>query len=406
MEFESCTFKNGIRLVHKRVDSPVAHCGVILGTGSRDENQEEHGMAHLIEHLLFKGTSKRRAYHILSRMEDVGSEINAYTTKEETCVHTTFFKDYYNRALELLSDIIFNSVFPLKELEKEKGVVIDEINSCKDSPFELIFDEFEELAFAGNSIGHSILGEADLLRQFIREDVIRFVNNNYYTDETVISSVGSIPFNKVARMVEKYFGNQQQKVAHKNRSFNEDYHAFNKSVEKNTYQVHCLMGNLAYNIRDSKRYALLLLNNLLGGPGLNSRLNMSLREKNGFAYNVDSSYNAYSDTGLINIYFGTDKADLNKSIKTVLKELNRLKNQPLSRMQLIKAKKQLIGNVAISIENNENLMFSMGKSTLVFNRVDSFSTITGKIESVTSEEIQEVANEIFNFEKMSYLFYT
>ena len=298
MEFESYTFRNGIRLVHKRVESPVAHCGVIIGTGSSDENNEEHGMAHLVEHMLFKGTSKRRAYHILSRMEDVGSEINAYTTKEETCIHTTFFRDYYSRALELLSDIIFNSVFPVKELEKEKGVVIDEINSCKDSPLELIFDEFEELAFGGNSIGHSILGEADLIRQFKREDVIRFVNNNYYTNEMVISSVGSIPFDKVARMIEKYFGDQQQKVAQKNRLFKEDYHAFNKSVEKNTYQIHCLMGNLAYNIRDGRRYTLLLLNNLLGGPGLNSRLNMSLREKNGFAYNVDSSYNAYTNTGL------------------------------------------------------------------------------------------------------------
>ncbi len=405
MEFQTHKFQNGIRLVHKRVDSPVAHCGVIIETGSRDEKDQEHGMAHLIEHMLFKGTSKRRAYHILSRMEDVGSEINAYTTKEETCVYSTFFKDYYSRALELMSDIIFNSVYPAREIEKEKDVILDEINSCKDSPYDLIFDEFEELAYDGNSIGHSILGEEKFLKTFAREDILRFAGNKYHTDEMVISSVGSIQFEKLVKLSERYFGSQPAKLQQKSRTFKENYRAFNQTVEKKTYQVHCLMGNLAYGIKDKKRYALFLLNNLLGGPGLNSRLNMSLREKNGYAYNVDSSYNAYSDTGIIYIYFGTDKTDLKKSIKTVDRELNRLKNQPLSRLQLMKAKKQLTGHIAISSEINENLMFSMGKSMLIFNRVDSLKQITEKIESMTSDLLIEVANDIFNPEKMSYLIY-
>lgn len=405
MEFEIHTFGNGIRLVHKRVDSPVAHCGVIIDTGSRDEEENDHGMAHLVEHMLFKGTSKRRAYHILSRMEDVGSEINAYTTKEETCIYSTFFKDYYSRALDLISDIIFNSTYPLKEFEKERDVIIDEINSCKDSPTEMIFDEFEENAFDGNSIGHSILGEEKYLKSFTRDDILRFVRNNYHTDEMVISSVGSIPFDKLVKLSERYFGNQPAKLQKKARTFNDKYKAFNKTVERKTYQVHCVMGNLAYNIRDEKRYALYLLNNLLGGPGLNSRLNMSLREKNGYAYNVDSTYHAYSDTGIINIYFGTDKTDLKKSIRTVDRELNRLKKQPLSRLQLLKAKKQLTGNIAISSEINENMMFSMGKSMLVFNQVDTLQMITEKIESMTSDLLTEVANEIFNPDKISYLIY-
>jgi len=405
MEFEIHTLKNGIKLVHKRVDSPVAHCGIIIETGSRDEKENEHGMAHLVEHMLFKGTSKRRAYHILSRMEDVGSEINAYTTKEETCVYSTFFKDYYSRALELMSDIIFNSAYPAREIEKEKDVIIDEINSCKDSPYELIFDEFEELALDGNSIGHSILGEEKYLKSFSRDDILRFVSKNYHTDEMVISSVGSIPFEKLVKQCERYFGDRPAKWQKGLRTFKENYKAFNKTVEKKTYQVHCVMGNLAYNVKDEKRYALYLLNNLLGGPGLNSRLNMSLREKSGYAYNVDSTYNAYSDTGIINIYFGTDKTDLKKSIKIVDRELNRLKNQPLSRQQLIKAKKQLTGHIAISSEINENLMFSIGKSMLIFNKVDTLKTITEKIESMTSDLLNEVANEIFNPEKISYLIY-
>ncbi len=405
MEFERHTLENGIRLIHKRVDSVVAHCGVIIETGSQDEQPHEHGMAHLIEHLLFKGTTKRKAHHILSRMEDVGSEINAYTTKEETCVHATFFKDHYERALELISDIIINSVYPEKEIEKEKDVIIDEINSYKDTPYELIFDEFEELTFPESSIGRNILGDEKLLKSFSRQDILTFVNNNYHTNEFVISSVGNIPFEKFIRLSEKYFGRLQSKMNTEKRVFHNNYSPFYKSVPKNTYQVHSVIGNLAYNIQDEKRYALYLLNNLLGGPGLNTRLNLSLREKNGYAYNVDSSYNAYRHTGIVNIYFGTDKSNLNKCLKIVSHELARLKHNSLSTAQLSKAKKQLVGHLTISSENNENLMFSMGKSMILFDRVESLKEVTDKLESVTAEQILEAANEIFNSEKISYLFY-
>ncbi len=404
-EIERYTWPNGLRLVHKRVESPVAHCGIIINTGSRDERKNEHGIAHLAEHLLFKGTKKRKAFHILSRMEDVGGEINAYTTKEETCVYTSFFNTYYDRALELISDIVFHSVFPEKELEKEKEIIIDEINSYRDSPSELIFDEFDELAFAGNSIGRNILGEEKKLKQITRPQLVDFVKRNYVPGKIVISSVGNISFDKLLKQVNKYFSDIPATHQKNQRKFAYSYTPFNKSVKKNTHQAHCIIGNMAYDTNDEKRYSLFLLNNLLGGPGLNSRLNMSLREKNGYAYNVDSSYNAYRDTGIICIYFGTDSTDLNRSIKTILRELDKLKVKRLGQYQLLKAKKQLIGQIAISAENNENVMLSNGKSIQVFDRVYSLAETTQKVESITAYQIQEVANEIFKTENLSYLVY-
>ncbi len=405
MEVETHILENGIRLVHKRIQSPIAHCGIIINTGSRDELPEEQGLAHLIEHLLFKGTQKRKAYHILSRMEDVGSEINAYTTKEETCIHQSFFRQYYERALELMSDIVFNSVFPDREIEKEKEVILDEINSYKDSPSELIFDEFEELLFEGNPIGRNILGTETMLKKFTREDVLRFYSSNYFTNEMVISSVGNIPFSRLVILAERYFGGIPEKISGRKESYKNTYTPFNLLKKKNTYQLHCLVGTQAYSVRNNKRYALYLLNNLLGGPGLNSRLNMSLREKKGFAYNVDSTYTAYSDTGIINIYFGSDEKDLKKSLRSIVAELETIKNKPLGKLQLAKAKRQLTGQIAISSENNENLMLTMAKSTLLFNKVDSLEEITARIGSISSAEIREVASEIFGTEKLSYLVY-
>lgn len=405
MKTENYTLKNGIRLVHKHVESPIAHCGILINTGSRDELPEEHGLAHLVEHLLFKGTTNRKAYHVLSRMEDVGAEINAYTTKEETCIHQSFFKQYYERALELMSDILLHSTFPEKEIEKEKEVIIDEINSYRDSPSELIFDEFEEWIFKNNPIGRNILGSEETLKNITRTDILKFLQANYFTNEMVISSVGDIAFNKLIRLAEKYFGAMEPKIAGKKSVNKIDYIPFNRQVNKNTYQVHCLVGNEAYDIRNEKRYALYLLNNLLGGPGLNSRLNMTLREKKGFAYNVDSNYTAYSDTGVINIYFGADVKDLKKSINSVISELDKIKNRPLGQLQLARAKKQLTGQIAISSENNENLMLSMAKSILLYNRVDTLEETESKIESITSKSLQDVANEIFNTKDLSYLIY-
>jgi predicted Zn-dependent peptidase len=405
MDYQTHILPNGIKLIHKQTDSPVAHCGIIISTGSRDEKTEEHGMVHFIEHLLFKGTKKRKSYNILSRMEDVGGEINAYTTKEDTCIYSTFFSNYYPRALELISDIVFNSDFPEKEIEKEKEVIIDEINSYRDTPSEMIFDEFEELIFRNNPIGRNILGDKKKLKAFTRDDILSFVKSGYCTDQMVLSSVGNIAFNRLIKHFERYFGNIPAKPVIRKRIKYSGYSPVYREMNYNTHQSHCVIGNVAYNIKNEKRLILNLLNNLLGGPGLNSRLSMSLREKQGFVYNIDSSYTPYSDTGIVSIYFGTDKADVNISIKTVHAELRKLKMKPLTGSQLAKAKRQILGQIAISLENNENLMLAMGKSFLIFNRVDSLEEISAKYNSITAKDLLDVANDIFNKDSLSYLIY-
>jgi predicted Zn-dependent peptidase len=324
MIFETHTLSNGIRLIHRPVNANVAHCGIILNTGSRDEQEDEWGIAHFIEHVVFKGTTKRKAYHILSRMEDVGGELNAYTTKEETCIYTTFLDKDYKRALELISDITFNSVFPEKELEKEKEVILDEINSYKDSPSELIFDDFEELLFKKDPIGRNILGTPKHIKAFKRDDILKFISNNYHTDQMVISSVGNIPFKKLVKMVEKYFGEIPENIRTEKRQKPNFYKPRTQTLIKNTYQRHCVLGNVAYDLNDDKRIPLSLLTNILGGPGMNSRLNLSLREKHGLAYNIESNYTPYVDTGVFSIYFGTDKGYLDKCLSLIDKELNLL----------------------------------------------------------------------------------
>lgn len=407
IEFQTHTLENGIRLVHKQVKSPVAHCGLLVNTGSRDENESEHGMVHLIEHLLFKGTRKRKAYHVLSRMEDVGGELNAYTTKEETCIHTTFFNNYYARAFELIRDISFNSVFPAKEVEKEKEVVIDEINSYKDTPVELIFDDFEELVFNGNPIANNILGTEESLKRIGLDDIRNFYNSRYPTAEMVVSSVGRYSFTKVKKYFEQYFTDVplQLRVTERQLIKPGTYTKEDKSVNKDTHQVHCIIGGPAYSFNNEKRLTLHLLNNFIGGPGLNSTLNMILREKSGYAYNVESNYTSYSDTGILSIYFGADKKDLDRSLVLTRKELLKLCTTQLGTTQLSRAKKQLIGQIAISAENNESQMLSIGKSLLVYDRVDDLPAICKKIEAITAQQLTEVANEILHPDKLSTLIY-
>ncbi|MFA8436286.1 MAG: M16 family metallopeptidase [Marinifilaceae bacterium] len=405
MVFETHTLSNGIRLIHRPINLNVAHCGILLNTGSRDEQEDEWGMAHFIEHVIFKGTRKRKAYHILSRMDDVGGEINAYTTKEETCIYATFLDKDYNRALELISDITFNSVFPEKELEKEKEIIIDEINSYKDSPSELIFDDFEELIFHKDPIGRNILGTPKNIKKFNKEDILRFIQNNYHTDQMVIASVGNIPFKKLVKQVERYFGDVPTNLRVEKRQKPNSYEPFSKTLIKNTYQSHCIVGNVAYDLNDDRRITLSLLSNILGGPGMNSRLNLSLREKHGLAYNVESNYTPYFDTGVLNIYFGTDKDNLNRCLNLVYKEMDRLCNQKLGLLQLKRAKNQMIGQIAISSENNENLMLSIGKSYMMYNKVDTLAEVYKKVEAITAEQLMEVANEILNKDKLTTLIY-
>lgn len=404
-KYEIYTLANGIRVVHRRVSGKVAHCGLLINTGSRDEMEDEWGMAHFIEHVIFKGTTKRKSFHVLSRLENVGGDLNAYTTKEETCVHATFLNQYYDRTLELVSDIVFNSVFPFKELEKEKEVVIDEINSYQDSPSELIFDDFEDQMYHSYPIGKNILGSPELVRSFNKEKIQNFMSRAYNTDEMVISSVGDISFKKLVRIIEKYFGHIPANPRKFKRIVPFDYKISNNIVERNTYQSHCIMGNLAYDAVDEKRMTLGMLTNILGGPGLNSRLNLNLREKHGLAYNVEANYSPYSDTGIFNIYFGCDKDDLNKCFSICNKEMNKMKNNKLGILQFRTAQQQLLGQMAISSENNENQMLSIAKSLILYNRVDTLDNIYKKIEKITANDLLNVANEIFEPSTMSTLIY-
>jgi len=405
MEYFSALLPNGIRLVHQYVDSPVAHCGIIINTGSRDEASQEQGMAHFIEHTIFKGTRNRKSFHILSRLDDVGGEMNAYTTKEETAIHASFLTEYYQRTIELFSDILINSTFPDNELKKEKDVIIDEINSYNDSPSELIFDEFEELIFEGHPIGRNILGTPENVKAFTRDDIHRFIAQNYNTDQMVICSVGKITGKRFFHLAERYFSALPYNRRNFSRPIVTGYKNHFKSVEKETFQAHCLIGGLAYDVLHDKRIPLVLLNSVLGGQSGNSRLNLALRERNGIAYNLESSYTAYSDTGTITIYFGTDKDNLDKAISLIKREIKILQNKLLGDIQISKAKKQLVGQLAMSQENHEDLMLTLGKSFLTYNKVDDMSVIYDKINSVTPSQIMDIANEILDFEKLSILIY-
>ena len=404
-DFLTYTLPNGIRLIHKYADSPVGHLGILINTGSRDEEPDEHGLAHFIEHSVFKGTKNRKAFHILSRIEDVGGELNAYTTKEETTLYSTFLVEFYERTAELLSDILFNSTYPEKELKREKEVVLEEINSYKDSPSELIFDEFEELIYDGHPIARNILGNPVNLIAFNRESILRFIGNNYHTDQMVISSVGKIDFGALIKLTEKYFGQAETKLRRKGRIRFDNYLPGNLLVEKDTFQSHCMMGNLAFDVMHPRRITMVLLNNILGGQAMNSRLNMALRERKGMAYNIESGYTAYTDTGLFNVYFGTDRENLEKAISLVLKEFKLLREKKLGVLQLSKAQKQLMGQIAISTENREDLMLTIGKSYLLFNKVDTVQTIFKKIEAITPIDLLEVANEVLDESQMSRLVY-
>jgi predicted Zn-dependent peptidase len=404
-DFLTHTFKNGIRLIHQQTDSPVAHLGILINTGSRDEEEEEHGLAHFIEHSVFKGTTKRRAYHVLSRIEDVGGELNAYTTKEETTLYSTFLNEDYDRAAELISDILFNSVYPQKEINREKEVIAEEINSYKDSPSELIFDEFEELVFDGHPIARNILGTSKNINKFNRESILRFIENNYHTDQMVISSVGKMKFDKLIKYVEKYFGTVETKLRINGRQPFENYVPGIRTETKDTFQTHCVFGNIAYDVMHPKRIVMVLLNNIIGGPAMNSRLNLALRERRGMAYNIESGYTAYTDTGLFNVYFGTDKENFDKALMLINKEFKMLRDTKLGDVQLSKAKKQLLGQIAISTESHDDLMLAIGKSYLLYNRVDPLSEVFRKIEAITANDLLEVANEILNEKQMSMLVY-
>ncbi len=405
MDYELFTLKNGIRVIHKHVSSPVAHVGMVINTGSRDEDENEHGMAHFIEHVIFKGTRHRKAYHIISRIEDVGGEIDAYTTKEETVVHASFLKEYYDRTLELLYDIVFQSVFPEKEIAKEKEVILDEINSYKDSPGELIFDDFEDLVFQNHPLGRNILGSPKSVSGFKRQSIIHFIQQKYHTNQMVICSVGNIQFRQLCRYVEKHFGLVTPKFRVNGRKPFTSFVPITKEIKKKTYQTHYIMGTIGFRLKDERRTTLALLNDILGGPGMNSRLNIALREKHGLTYNIESFYSSYSDTGITGIYFGTDFENIGRCEKIIRRQLHLMQTQKMGILQLERAKRQLIGQIAISSENNSALMLTLGKSLLAFDKVDSIEEIVARIRAVKADDVLEIANLVWDPLNISRLIY-
>jgi len=405
MKIETHQLANGIRIIHHAVNSEVAHCGLMINTGSRDELATEQGMAHFIEHALFKGTKKRKAFHILSRLEDVGGELNAYTTKEETWYYSTFMKEYYERSIELLTDIVFQSTLPEKELAKEKDVITDEIHSYLDSPSEAIFDDFEELVYKEHPIGCNILGTKETLKTFTSKKAKNYMLNHYHTDEIILSSVGNIDFSKLIKLAEKHLNKIPANLREGNRLAINEYQTRELRIKKDISQAHCIIGNRAYSALDSKARTLILLSNLLGGPGMNSRLNLGIREKYGFTYTIESNYTTYCDTGLWSIYFGTEPLSVQKTLKLIFKELKKLREVKLGPQQLQKAKQQLIGQLAISQENNCNLMQSIAKSYQAFGDVESVEEAKNKILAITAEDLQEVAKEIFDEKLLSTIIY-
>jgi len=405
MDFQTLTLKNGIRLLHIPASGPVAHLAVYINAGTRDEEEGQNGIAHFIEHAIFKGTRKRKAFHIITRLESVGGELNAFTSKEETCYFATFLTEHFLRALDLVADIITQPTFPEKELKKEKDVILDEINSYKDNPSEEIYDVLEENVFHGHALGKNILGNPDDLIKFTRQDVLNFINDNYTGGNLVVCTTGNLNFNKISHQVEKYFEAVPADRQRRNRLAFSSYQPFSLNLSRTTYQTNCMIGNLAYDRRDPRRFPLYLLNNILGGPAMNSRLNLAVRERHGYAYTVESAFLPYTDTGIFSIYIGTDNINLNKSLALIRKEMEKMRTEKLGMMQLNQAKKQLIGQIEIANESNLNYLMAAGKAYLHDNHLYSHGEIRKKIEAVMGDQIIEVAKEIFDPEKLSMLIF-
>jgi predicted Zn-dependent peptidase len=404
MEYQLYTLPGGLRLVLKKEPIPVCYCGMVIDTGSRDEARHEHGMAHFVEHLLFKGTRKRRSGHIINRLENVGGELNAYTSKEETVVYAAVLGEHLEKAVDLIGDIVFHSAFPEKEVEKERVIILDEIQSYNDSPSELIYDEFEELIFDA-PLGHNILGTPELLQSYTSADLSGFVNRNYDPQQMVFYVVGQFDEKKVLRMAGKYLlpsfaGNAQSK-----REVPTEYTVRHEEKKRDTFQLHYMLGNRAVSLQDPKRMTMYLLNNILGGPGMNSRLNLSLREKHGLVYTVDSVFQPLTDTGMWTVYFGTDASNFKKCDRLVRQELRRLREELISPHVLNKYKLQLLGQMAIGMEQKENAANGLGKSVLRYGKADSIDRVKEQLMAVNAESIQALAQVVFNEDDLSSLKY-
>jgi predicted Zn-dependent peptidase len=406
LDYHIHTLPNGIRIVHKQVlHTKIAHSGFILDIGSRDERPEQLGLAHFWEHMAFKGTAKRKSFHILNRLESVGGELNAYTTKEKLCFYSSVLDKHFEKSFELLTDITFHSIFPEKEIEKERGVILEEMAMYLDTPEEAIVDEFDNVVFDHHPLGNNILGTKESVAGFKKGDFKRFIKDNLSTEALVFCSVSNLPFEKVVKLAEKYLADIPTISKPRQRTPFGQYIPKTVTYEKSISQAHCVIGCPAYALNDDRRIPFFMLVNLLGGPGMNSRLNLAVREKHGLVYTIDANYATYIDTGLLSIYFGTEKKQLKRTTALVLKELKKLREKQLGSLQLHTAKEQLMGQLAMAEESNMGLMMMMGKSILDQGHIDTLNEIFDQIKNTTAKDLIDIANDVLQEDKMSFLNY-
>ena len=447
MKYNTHTLDNGLRIIHLPSDSKVVYCGYQINAGTRNEEPGEEGLAHFCEHVTFKGTERRKAWHILNCLESVGGDLNAYTNKEGTVYYSAILKEHIARAVDLLSDIVFHSVYPQAEIDKEVEVICDEIESYNDSPAELIYDEFENILFKGSSLGHNILGTAEQVRSFTTEDALRFTRKLYRPDNAIFFAYGDIDFKKLVKFVGRALadddsGKLAEEDCHADFADDADFSGgtgfagdensitTEKSVssvksvgpknypsvgeeiagqtivmQKNTHQAHVMIGTRAYDVNDDRRMPLYLLNNILGGPGMNAKLNLALREHNGLVYTVESTMVAYGDTGTWSIYFGCDEHDIKRCLRLVRKELDRMMEKPLSDSQLKAAKKQIKGQIGVACDNRENFALDFGKSFLHYGWEKNVDCLYEQVEAITSQQIQDVARELFDKNRLITLIF-
>ena len=457
MKYNTYTLDNGLRIIHLPSDSKVVYCGYQINAGTRNEEPGEEGLAHFCEHVTFKGTERRKAWHILNCLESVGGDLNAYTNKEGTVYYSAILKEHIARAVDLLSDIVFHSVYPQAEIDKEVEVICDEIESYNDSPAELIYDEFENILFKGSPLGHNILGTAEQVRAFKTEDALRFTRKLYRPDNAIFFSYGDIDFKKLVKLIQKALGEcpkgrelacsadcksaetpTEERIAeetptderiaeetptgetpteemeagdanHKVQSskFNVQSKVAGQTIvmQKNTHQAHVMIGTRAYDVSDDRRMPLYLLNNMLGGPGMNAKLNLALREHNGLVYTVESTMVAYGDTGTWSIYFGCDEHDVKRCLRLVRKELDKFMQKPLSDAQLKAAKKQIKGQIGVACDNRENFALDFGKSFLHYGWEKNVDRLYEQVDEITAEQIQTVAKELFDKDRLTTLIF-
>ena len=411
MNYNTHTLSNGLRIIHLPSTSPVVYCGYQIQAGSRDELPGEEGLAHFCEHTTFKGTSRRRAWHILNSLESVGGDLQAYTTKESTVYYAAILHDHIARAVDLLTDIVFHSTYPQAELDKEVEVICDEIESYNDTPSELIYDEFENHLFQGHPLGHSILGTAEGVRSFSQADAQRFAHRHYRPDNAIFFAYGDISFSRLVRLLEKaQAGQSATPVIQQPQSAKLPHHDFLQEprtliIPKRTHQAHVMTGTLACNVHDARRMPLYLLNNILGGPGMNAKLNLALREHHGLVYTVESNLTTYSDLGYWSIYYGCDAHDIERCRRLVHRELQHFIDRPLSPSQLRAAKKQIKGQIGVACDNRENFALDFGKSYLHYGWLKNIQHLYEQIDDITSQQIQEVAQEYLAEERLFTLIY-